>query len=171
MRTSLRLTALGVIGAALVAVPAGLGIPPVFEDTTTGGPTVHPAGVACPFGVRRQPVNNSSRTTTFSDGRTQQHAHGDIVITNLASGASTVWQTRFTATRIPGVGGADDTVDLTGKAILLVRASEPSPLGGFGPALLGVTGHLTLTVNPITGLRTSSSLNGQALDICAVLAG
>jgi hypothetical protein len=158
-----------VTGTALLAVSNGFGTPPDFDDVSSGPNTV-PAGVGCPFAVRRIPEKAFATRTTFSDGTVQTISRGEVTLINLATGQSTVWYTANKNTRTPGVDGADDTVSLDGSTTFVLRPGEANPLGGVGPRLLGLKGASRNTVDPDTNLRTSFSFTGEAIDLCAVLA-
>jgi hypothetical protein len=152
----------------LAVVATALATPPDREDATVG-PSVVPAGVACPFAVRREPQNNSATLTTFSDGRVQLIATAQVTLTNLATGFSIVWQSHFVLTQTPGVDGGDDSVVVDGRFTSVSRTGEPTELGGVGPALLGVIGHARYTADPATGSTTTAAVDGAAVDLCAAL--
>jgi len=159
-----------VVGATLIAVPAGLGAKPVRTVYPGPEPHVVPAGLGCPFDVLFAPVGWHS-ITEFSDGRTVTHGHGDITLTNLETGTSYRQYSRYDVT--------DTFTDATtlqevvnGRIVVQFFPGDIGPFGEVGEngALMAFVGTLTLTLDLDTFAYTSFSYQGTVTDLCAILA-
>jgi hypothetical protein len=164
-----------VAGAALVAVPTGLGAKPV-RTVITLEPSVIPAGFGCAFGVAVLPngPNGVPRVTVtdFSDGRTVTQVNADPTLTNLDTGTSIVHGSRFTETDTYDPETNDIFSVASGTLLLNLYPGDQGPFGEVGEngALFAVVGTNQLTFDLDTGQVTSFSYVGTVTDVCPLLA-
>lgn len=149
---------------ALVAVPTAMGAKPIRTVISPLPPIALPAGLGCSFPLDGQPDPKAQQTIMeFSDGRIVTFGHANATLTNLDTGASILWRSRY---RLSDNSGR-------GRFFFLFFPGDEGPLGEVGEngALLGLVGHFQWTADPLTDVITSFTLNGQATDICALLSG
>jgi hypothetical protein len=147
---------------ALIAAPTAYAEKPVRTVISPLPPISIPAGLGCSFPISGEPDPRARQTILeFSNGETRILGHANATLTNLDSGASILWRSRYRQTANSG----------TGRFFFLFFPGDQGPFGLVGEpgALLGLIGHFELTADPDTGVITSFTLNGQATDLCAVL--
>lgn len=173
LRTRARL-AIIVVALALIAAPTALGGKPIRSVVPFTEPIFLPAGVGCAFPVRGQPGEGSrAMITEFNDGRTQTIDWAQANLTNLDTGKTILWRSRFLIKETIDPSTNELVSVLTGRHFGFLSPGDQGPSGEVGEpgVLLGVIGHLRVTTDLDTGVVTSFSLNGQTTDLCALLSG
>ena len=161
-----------VVALALIIAPTAPAAKPIRTVIPFTEPILLPAGVGCAFPVRGQPGPGSRATITeFGDGRTQTIDWAQANLTNLDTGGTILWRSRFKATETIDSETNELVAELSGRFFFLLLPGDQGPSGEVGEpgALLGVVGHLRFTVDLDAGVGTSFSLNGQTTDLCALL--
>jgi hypothetical protein len=161
-----------VVALALIAVPTALGAKPIRTHIPFTEPIFLPAGVGCAFPVRGQPGEGSrAMITEFSDGRVQTIDWAQANLTNLETGETILWRSRFLIRETIDPGTNELVSVASGRHFNILSPGDPGPSGEVGEpgALLGVVGRERITFDLDTGVITSYSLNGQATDLCALL--
>jgi hypothetical protein len=134
---------------------------------------VIPAGTGCAFDVLEELDEKSGlRLTEYSDGRLHILAHGNIVLTNLDTERSIDWKNRWSAWETFDPETNSVVWEASGRLIFSFFPGDQGPFGTVGEngALFGFVGHVEMTWDADTGVITSFSLNGQAIDLCPLLA-
>lgn len=169
-RKMLRRVSLVVVVAVCTAalVPTANAAKPIRNPFVASPPTTFPAGVACPFEVFVETVENKQTETVFSDG--------------------TIKDTGFLSTRVVNTANDEELTLLSGGSVRLsfegdkLRVEIRGPIivfffpGDAGPGddSVGRTyylhGHTSLVVDFATFAFVSFEHRGQATDLCAALA-
>jgi hypothetical protein len=160
------------LALALTAVPTAVGAKPVRTVVPFTEPIFLPAGLGCAFPVRGQPGEGSrAMITEFSDGRVQTIDWAQANLTNLDTGETILWRSRFLIRETIDPATNELVSVVSGRHFVLLFPGDQGPSGEVGEpgALLGIVGRERITVDLDTGVVTSYSLNGQATDLCALL--
>lgn len=171
LRTRARL-AIIVVALALIAAPTALGGKPIRSVVPFTEPIFFPAGSVCAFPVRGQPGEGSrAMITEFSDGRVQVIDWAEANLTNLDTGNTIVWNSRFLSTETVDPEANELFFENSGRFFVWLFPGDQGPAGevGYPGALLGIVGEARGTVDLDTGMVTSFSLDGQTTDLCALL--
>ena len=148
-------------GAALVA-PGAWADKPVTERFVADESFELPAGEVCPF-LTQFDFDQAGRISTFSDGRTLTNVRGTIEVTNGLTGESVSLHMGFSSVETPLPDG-DLRFTVRGQSLLFYLEGDV-----LGPGLFLTKGHVVEIFDASTGSITSSRLNGQRTDVCALL--
>lgn len=138
---------------------------PITADAAD--PMVFPAGFGCPFDVQAEPA--------FLEGGAASErlriGWGNITLTNLDTGATTVTKSRYTAIDTYDAVGNAVVSEITGRIMIGFWPGDAGPSGEveYPGMLLRVVGNISLTFDLNTQLFTAYSLEGQSTDLCAEL--
>lgn len=136
--------------------------------TGPADPFVIPAGFACAFdvGVVYSDTGHGA-ITDFGDGGTAIFGVGEATITNLDTGAFYVQRSRVRALETYDPVANDVLVQVSGRFYFFLVPGDQGPSGVVGePGVLFSIGSITYTYDIDTDFVTSTSLVGQATDIC-----
>lgn len=136
--------------------------PPVKEPLVSE-PQEFPAGVVCPFPVLGESVSGNESITFFASGRFHITGEGSTRFTNLETQESIVLDTSGVVAFRPL---PDGNLAITGSGRNLFFFL-PQDVEGAG--LFLITGRISEILDTSTDTITSSSSNGQRLDVCAEL--
>ena len=174
------LVASSIVLAVLAAMPirSAFGVRPIREqvrgvDRISGDPFVIPAGDpggGCSFDVRVE-FEFQGIGWQFSDGRVVANNNATQEFTNLETGTSHVHRSDYHLTdELLADGNALTVID--GKYFISFFEGDQGPEGEVGPggALYFITGHFEAIYDPETFLVLSWEGNGQAVEVCQLLA-
>lgn len=153
--------------AAALAASSAAGAKPVRGPAPTG-PIDLPAGVACPFAIHGEVVENRQTETIFSSGKIAYTGLFVSKVVNVENEKSVTYTTPGPV-RITFEG---DVAHFTasGPVIVFFFPGDAGP----GDTSVGRTilfqGHVHITVDPGTFGFSDASWTGRTTDICEVLA-
>ena len=160
--------------AALIVVAPAMGAKPTRTVVDLEGDAfVIPAGEGCAFAVGLQASERSRQTSTeFSDGRLQIIGHAERTLTNRETGDSFVQVSRYRDITFDAAAN-DALVETSGRIFTSFLPGDQGPFGEVEDPglLLSVIGHQSFTFDLDANAITAYSLDGQAIDICALLSG
>ena len=165
-----RIGIVAVVVAACTAalIPAANAAKPDRHPAAGPPPTTFPAGMACPFAVFAEGVENRQTETVFSDGRVLVTGFFRTRVVNLATGKelSLVSQgsvrLTFTETQLH--------VSISGPIIFFFFPVDAGPGDVSTGRSYYFHGNVDGVVDLATGLGLSFSYSGRADDLCAALA-
>ena len=156
------LICLAALAAAALVPPGAWADKPVTERFVADEQFELPAGEICSF-LLQFDFDQAGHISTFSDGRTVTHVRGTIEVTNGFTGESVSLHVGFSGVDTPLPNG-DRRFTTQGQSLLFYAAGDV-----LGPGLFLTKGHVVEIFDATTGHITSSRLNGQRTDICALL--
>jgi hypothetical protein len=156
------LICLSVLAAAALVAPGAWAAKPATERFVADESFELPAGEVCSF-LLQFDFDQAGRISTFSDGRTVTHARGTIQVTNGLTGESVSLHVGASTVDTPLPNG-DLRSTTRGQSLLFYLEGDV-----LGPGLFLTKGHVVEIFDAITGSITSSRLNGQRTDVCALL--
>jgi hypothetical protein len=155
------LICLSALAAAAFVAPGAWAAKPATEHFVLDDPFELAAGEVCSFDLQIDP-NMQVRTSTFSNGRTLTNLRGTWQITNALTGESVSFHIGASGVDTPLPDGGFRS-SIRGQLVL-----EYFPGDVLGPGLFLTKGH-AVEIFDANGFITSSHLNGQRTDICALL--
>jgi hypothetical protein len=150
------------VAAGAAVAPGAWAAKPATERFVNDDPFEVPAGEVCSFPLQFDP-NLTGRNATFSDGRTLRNVRGTMEVANGLTGESVSLHLGFSGVDTPLPNG-DLRATAQGQSLLFYFAGDV-----LGPGLFLTKGHVVEIFDATTGFITSSRLNGQRTDICALL--
>lgn len=154
-------TCLSALVVTAVVAPGAWAAKPAIEHIGEDDPFEVPAGEICPFPLQEDP-NTTGRTATFSDGHTLTNLRGTVQLTNGLTGESVSFHLAFSIVDTPlPDGGLRETA--RGQSALFSFAGDVG-----GPGLFLTKGRV-VDIFDATGSVTSTRVNGQRTDMCALL--
>ena len=127
------------------------------------------AGTACPFDIQ---IEATAQAQDGAPGHQISHqvVSGNITITNLETGATYLWFSRYNDTETFDPATKTYHVTVEGRTIFLPATGDSGPSGVVGEsgALYGMSGTMEYTVTK-QGVITDFSFTGSYVDICAEL--
>ena len=155
-----------------VVAPIAFGSKPIRQITEPeGDPFVIPAGLGCAFPVGGTPHLDHGTITQYSDGRIVTRNHASQTLTNLDTGASYQHYSRYEIIERIDANNLDH-VTINGTFLVQFYPGDQGPFGTVGEngALYGLIGHSEGTLDLNADVVTSWKTDGQAQDVCRILA-
>ena len=163
-------TAMALLFALVVAAPAAAAQPTL----TVFSPHDHTdyAGTACAFDVHFHILPGGwDADTVFGDGRYVRIAHVDVLVTNVATGATFIHKAMFHSTDWYDPATNLYTEITNGQVLVQFQPGDVGPFGvvQYPGALLRFVGTTWLTWDDNIGAVTEFAYQGTVTDVCAAL--
>lgn len=138
------------------------------SPATADGITLR-AGNACAFDVSLATPDSDPQDVAPGYHHSQSITTGSITVTNLETGATYLWESRYDSTETFDRATKLTHETIIGRVLLWFAPGEVGPNGVVQEpgALLGFSGTIERTYNK-KGLSTAFSYVGNYIDLCAV---